>query len=204
MNVRIVLAMLGLFPCLMGCAHAEKPGSDRELRRAGGIALTYELAKGASNKEGVQAISDSGYRLFGPSLLNPKNGGTSSLGNAPFPRWVDVTWREGTTPGERWTTGKIAGNYRVEVLSRIPEEVFEYVGSGRGAIRLQFRIKDDGVLLAWDVEESVKNPKGSGSLVYSLHGGDFPCETSPYQSSPNCTEGPLEKASWYNPAWIRK
>lgn len=200
MSVKIVLAMFGLFPYLMGCAHAGKPASDRELRRTGGIVVTYGLAKGASNKEGVQAISDSGYRLFGPSLLNPKNGGTLSLGNAPFPRWVDVTWREDTTPGERWTTGKIIGNYRVEVLSRIPEELFEYVNSGKGAIRLQFRIKDDGVLLAWDVQES---EEGAG-WVYSLHGGDFPCETSPYQSRPNCTDGPLEKASWYKAARVRK
>lgn len=121
MNVRIVLAMLGLFPYFMGCAHAGKPASDRELRRMEGIVVTYLLAKGASNKEGVQALSDSGYRLFGPALLTPRGGGTSSLGNAPFPRWVDVTWREGTdqAAGLYWTTGKIAGNYRVEVLSRI-------------------------------------------------------------------------------------
>lgn len=201
MSVKIILAMLGLFSYLIGCAYAGKPASDRDLRRAGGIVVTYGLAKGASNKEGVQAISDSGYRLFGPSLLNPKNGGTSSLGNAPFPRWVDVTWREDMTSNlPPYTTGKIVGNYRVEVLSRIPQELFEYVNSGRGAIRLQFRIKDDGVLLAWDVQESEEG----ASWVYSLHGGDFPCETSPYQSRPNCTDGPLEKASWYKPTQIRK
>lgn len=202
MNTTGVLLMVSLFAWLAGGAHAGKPESDRQLRRPGGIVVTYELAKGASNKEGVQAVSDSGYRLFGPALLNPKNGGIFGLGNAPFPRRVDVTWREGTdqAAGLYWTTGKIAGNYRIEVLSRIPTEVFEYVASGRGTIRLQFRIRDDGVLLAWDVQESAP---GAG-WVYSLHGGDFPCETSPYQSHPNCTDGPLEKASWYNPAWIRK
>lgn len=197
--------MFGLFPYLIGCAHAGKPESNRELRRAGGIVVEDKLYPGAKPKEGVQGISDTGRELFAHALLTSKGGTTSSLGNAPFPRWVDVTWRENMTSNlPPYTTGKVIGNYRVEVLSRIPEEVFEYVGSGRGAIRLQFRIKDDGVLLAWDVQESVIHPRGGSGFVYSLHGGDFPCETSPYQSDPDCTEGPLENASWYNPAWIRK
>ena len=210
MNRRALLMAVSLIPWLNGCAHLGKPEPDRWLRGMGFV-VKYDLAPGASNKEGVEAFSDSGYRLFGPAVLDPKNGGTFGLGNAPFPRWVDVTWREGSfvqryDPATRsaWTGGTVVGNYRVEVLSRVPKEVFDYVRSGRGAIRLLFRIKDDGVLLAWDVEESVTHPKGGSGFVYSLHGGDFPCETSPYQKFPNCTDGPLEKAPWYNPLWIRK
>jgi hypothetical protein len=200
MNTKILLIVLSFFPCLSGCAHAGKPESDRELRRMG-LVIEDKLYPGAKQKGGVQGLSDTGRQLFAHALLTSTGGGTSSFGNAPFPRWVDVTWREGSfiqrydpATHSAWTGGTVVGSYRVEVLSRIPKEVFEYVHSGRGAIRLQFRIKDDGVLLAWDVQESVTHPQGGSGFVYSMHGGDFPCETSPYQTHPNCTDGPLEKA----------
>jgi hypothetical protein len=100
--------------------------------------------------------------------------------------------------------GSVVGDYKVEVLSRIPEEVFKYIAAVSGrVIVLRFRIKDDGVSLAWDVQETVTHPKGGRNLVFSMHGGDFPCETSPYQPQPNCTEGRLEDAPWYNPLWTR-
>jgi hypothetical protein len=124
-----------------------------------------------------------------------------------FPRWVRVTWREGVDEkhGLHWTTGHVVGDYKIEVLSRIPEEVFKYVGAARGrVIVLRFRIKDDGVLLAWDVQERVTHPRGGRGLVFSMHGGDFPCENSPYRSHPNCTDGQLENASWYDPLWTRE
>ena len=199
---------VSLIPWLNACAHVGKPESDRWLRGMGFV-VVCGLAPGASNKHGVDGITDTGHHIFASSTLTPKNTQTNSYGGTAFPRWVDVTWREGMTanlPGKSgaYETGQIIGNYRVGILSRIPKEVFDYVRSGRGAIRLLFRIKDDGVLLAWDVEESVTHPKGGSGFVYSLHGGDFPCETSPYQKFPNCTDGPLEKAPWYNPLWIRK
>lgn len=168
-----------------------------------GMVVVYKLAPGAFKKEGVNAITDAGNRLFGSSQMTQQGGGgTSAVGGGSkmsFPRWVRVTWREG--PGidmdfkhGGWTGGTVVGDYTVEVLSRIPAEIFTYVTAARGrAIVLRFRLKDDGVLLAWDVQESY----GSG-WVYSLHGGDFPCETSPYQTRPNCTDGPLAKAPWYH------
>jgi len=65
----------------------------------------------------------------------------------------------------------------VEVLSRIPEEVFEFAFARppakelRRAIRLKFRIKEDGVLFAWDVQQMDLSPEGS--IKYALMGGDF-------------------------------
>ncbi|MBJ7312025.1 hypothetical protein H7U20_17735, partial [Rugamonas sp. CCM 8940] len=114
------------------------------------------------------------------------------------------TWREGSNIRYEhgvFSGGTIVGDYKVEVLSRIPDEVFRYANSapGRG-IRLSFRIKDDGVLLAWDVQE---NLPGASGFLYAMHGGDFPCETSPYQSHPNCTNGPLKEAPWYSTTWER-
>ena len=198
-------------PALTACAQTTKPQTDHDLRGRG-MVVDSRLAKGATQKEGLNAISDAGNEIFSHLLLTPTGGEISSFGgglNMSFPRWVQVTWRQG--PGIHmdfkrggFFGGMVIGDYKVEVLSRIPEEVFQYVGAGRGrAIVLRFRIKDDGVLLAWDVQETVRHPSGGRGLVFSMHGGDFACETSPYQPHPDCTEGRLEDAPWYNPLWIR-
>lgn len=200
------------FPTFPVSAQPGKPQTDRELRGRG-MVVVDDLAKGAAPKEGLRAISDAGNGLFSHMKLTQNGGSTSSFGggtNMSFPRWVNVRWRRG--PGidtvssqEEFAGGTIVGDYTVEVLNRIPEEIFRYVNSGRGrTIVLRFRIKDDGVLLAWDVQETVMHPSGGRGLVFSLHGGDFPCETSPYQPHPDCTEGRLEDAPWYDPSWIRK
>lgn len=111
-----------------------------------------------------------------------------------------MDWQRGVFVG-----ATIIGDYRVEVLSRIPEKVFRYVSAARGrAIVLRFRIKDNGVLLAWDVQETVMHPSGGRGLMFSMHGGDFPYETTPYQPHPDCTDGRLEDAPWYDLSWIRK
>jgi hypothetical protein len=177
-KIKKLLLTMPLLAWLTACAQTGKPQADRELRGMG-IVVMYALAPGVSNKEGVQAITDAGNQMFASSILNPKNGGVSSVGggsNMSFPRWVRVTWRKG--PGidmdfknGGWTGGTVAGDYAVEVLSRIPDEVFTYATAARGrAIVLRFRLKDDGVLLAWDVQES--SPNGQGWL-YKMHGGDF-------------------------------
>lgn len=192
------IVLIVFYPLVAACAGTSKPDTDREMRGMGFV-VVYELAGTATPKEGVAAISDTGYRLFGPSILNHQNGGVNTIGGGSkisFPRWVDVTWREGTTPGSRWETGTVVGNYRIDVLSRIPREVFDYAKK-HGALRLQFRIKDDGVLFAWDVQIS-----GGGRFYYAMHGGDFPCDPLPHLPHPVCTTGPLEEAPWFNPNWV--
>ena len=207
-TVLLAAVLTMAMPILAACAQIGKPQTDRELRGRG-MVVVDDLAKGASPKDGLNAITDAGNGLFAHMKLTETGGGTSSFGggsNMSFPRWVHVTWRQG--PGidmERgvFIGGTIIGDYKVEVLSRIPEEIFRYVGSGRGrAIVLRFRIKDDGVLLAWDVQETVVHPSGGRGLVFSMHGGDIPCETSPYQPHPNCTEGRLEDAHGTTPCGL--
>lgn len=195
---------------LTACAQAGKPQTDSELRGMG-MVVESRLAPGAHTKTAVLALTDAGNGLFTYGHLRASSGtSTSSIGggtNMSFPRWVHVTWREGSDiqygNNGLFSGGTIVGDYKVEVLSRIPDEVFRYAASapGRG-IRLSFRIKDDGVQLAWDVQETVvHHPSGGRGIVYSLHGGDFLCETSPYQSHPDCTNGPLKEAPWYTSAW---
>ena len=210
----LVLALTIFMPFVIVHAQSGKPETDSQLRGRG-MVVVDELEKGAAPKEGINAITDAGNGLFSHMELTQAGGTTASFGGGSkmsFPRWVRVTWRQGEGVDMDWKRGvfvggTIIGDYKIEVLSRIPEEIFKYVDARRGrAIVLRFRIKDDGVLLAWDVQETVVHPKGSplGSFVYSMHGGDFPCETSPYQPHPDCTEGRLEDAPWYNPLWTRQ
>jgi hypothetical protein len=179
MKRRTLLMIGSLFPWLTACAQTGKPQADRELQGMG-MVVVYKLAPGTSKKAGVQALNDAGNQMFSASSMSQQGGGgTSSVGGSSkmsFPRWVRVTWREG--PGidmdfknGGWIGGTIVGDYKVEVLSRIPAEIFTYVAAARGrAIVLRFRLKDDGVLLAWDVQESSANGQG---WVYRMHGGDF-------------------------------
>ena len=195
---------------LTGCAQTgKKPQTDRELRGMG-MVIDSRLAKGAAQKEGVEAISDAGNQIFMFPLLTSTGGSESSIGGGTkmsFPRWVHVTWRKGPVKmnyrNNGFVEGTIIGDHKVEVLSRIPEEVFKYVATAHGrVIVLRFRIKDDGVLFAWDVQESVLYPGNAlGSYVYTMHGGEFPCEPGPH---PKCTEGRLKDAPWYNPLWTRE
>lgn len=150
-----------------------KSKTDRQLKGMGYV-VTFDLAPGASEKKALKGITDAGNQIISDGGLIAR-GWTNSYGggsNMSFPRWVRVTWRENMEPGnDYWTTGTVVGDYTVEILNRIPEEVFEYAFAQRGrAIRLKFRIKDDGVLFAWDVQESSENNQG---WVYKLVGGDF-------------------------------
>jgi hypothetical protein len=197
---------------LCGCAQAaKKPQAIHELRGMG-MVIDSRLGRGAAPKEGVEAISDAGNEIFAFPLLTPTGGDTSSFGGGTqmsFPRWVRVTWRKGPVKmnyrNNGFVGGTIIGDYKVEVLSRIPGDVLKYVAAAHGrVIVLRFRVMDDGVLLAWDVQETVVHPGGGRGFVFSMHGGDFACETSAYQPQPDCTEGPLEDAPWYNPLWKRK
>ena len=110
-----------------------------------GIVVKYEALPGATTKYGVNALSDSGRRLFGPAALGAPaklgfGGGTSSYGGGAVPKWVRVTWRT-PIPGHFTATsgkvvetldfGEVIGDYKVEVADRIPPEVLEYA-SGRG------------------------------------------------------------------------
>ena len=150
-----------------------------------GVTVRNDVLQGSSIKYGIEAISDSGSQLFGQSSLEApvlgnrdSGGGTSAFAGAGLPKWVRVTWREGDfiqrydpVSKSQWTGGKIVGDYKIEVASRVPQDVQEYASQGKGrAIYLQFRIHDEGVLLAWAVEESLP---GGGGRRFSLHGGDF-------------------------------
>jgi hypothetical protein len=134
--------------------------------------------KNVSPKSGFEMYSDTGRYLSGHAELNNRNGGTSGFGGIGLPQWVDVRWRTGSfiqrydpLTKSVWTGGTIVGNYRVEVASRIPQEVLQYASAEKGrAIKLMFRILDDDVLLGWCVQESSNM---GGGWIFSRYGGDF-------------------------------
>jgi hypothetical protein len=198
------------FLALMVCAAVSMGGcvSALGMRPSYGVVVVYQAVPGSTIKNGIDAVSDEGKRLFGPAELSaPKipshGGGTSGYGGMGVPKWVEVSWRTGdfiqrydpvTKSG--WTGGTVVARHRIEVASRIPPEVLKYASEGKGrAVYLTFRIKDDGVLLGWSVQESY-----GGLWAYSLHGGDFPCNpVSPNATRPTCTSGYLKDAPWYYP-----
>ncbi|WBL62841.1 hypothetical protein [Thauera sp. WB-2] len=178
-----------------------------------GAVIRYELAKGAEEKPGLLAVSDTGSQLFASATLSSRNSGNLSFAGASVPNWVRVTWRTAiygkliSSTGRVTDTldfGEIIGDYKVEIASRIPAEVLRYASRGRGrAIYLVFRIKDDGVLLSWSVQETVRDPKTGGTgRVYSLYGGDLSCDDpGGLIKKIRCTSGYLKDAPWYNPSW---
>jgi hypothetical protein len=158
------------------------------------MVVDYDVLPGAAQKTAVAARADTGQFLFSPSLLRQRTaitgstGGRNSYGGAVVPQWVRVTWREGPWSMDfekgAWKGGVIVGDYRVEVASRIPREVLDHAAALRGrALRLVFWVKDDGVLLAWAVQEN-GTPRR-----YSLHGGDF--------VEPTVFNGRLIEPGWY-------
>jgi hypothetical protein len=143
------------------------------------VVVAYSLAPGAMAKRGVTAVSDTGGILFSPmvqmSFNESINGYYGGL-NGAFPRRVRVTWRTGDDIdfdkiNGGWKGGRVVGDYTVDVLDRIPEDVFAYTRAKRGrSIVLHFRLKDDGVQFAWDVQEA----SAIGHVwIYKLRGGDF-------------------------------
>jgi hypothetical protein len=68
-----------------------------------------------------------------------------------------------------WGSGygdKVLGDYTIPVADRIPDEFVASLKANKGALRLKFRLKPDGVLFGWDIETG-------GLPRYMAPGGDF-------------------------------
>ena|GEM_PF-2254394 len=191
------LAVLASVPFVGGwLTKRGKPQTDQELKGMGYIVVIDQYEKLAEEPSGgyvyVTGITDAGNWII--STRVGKGESHSSFGgggNMSFPRWVKVYYRKLANPedigkkidpltGRKIDTlsqGDIFAEHHVEVLSRIPEEVFEFLYASpdpklKRAIRLKFRIKEDGVLFAWDVQQmDFRTP--DGGLQFAMMGGDF-------------------------------
>ena len=181
---RKLLSFLTLLPWLPACSAVQPKGHSDLAYKIRGIRGVVVRIDAIGEKRHVTIVSDTKRQIAAPSLLGPKNNGILSYsgGALPVPRTVHITWREGDakydsplSPGgmrrlgpNRWLGGTIVGDYTIEVASRIPDEVLDSIRKEGGVLRLKFRLKDDGVLLGWDIERP-----GRGIPRYSMAGGDF-------------------------------
>jgi len=166
-----------------------------------GVVVTSGLIHGTQPKYGVEIKSDSGRHLIGHASLTSKGGpgsaGTAGYGGMGLPQWVEVSWRE-PIRGKKFIPstgntidildfGKDLGRVRVEVASRIPEDVLQYASAEPGrAIKLMFRILDDDVVMGWCVQEPSKL---GGGWLFSHFGGDF--------KPANWVQGIVTEKGWY-------
>lgn len=171
---RKLLSFLTLLPWLSACSAGQTKAPTDLAYKFRGIRGVVVRTDAMGEKRHVIIVSDTNRRIEAPSLLSPKNNSILSFsgGGMPVPKTVHVTWREGVTSSRKgrdpWIGGTIVGDYTIEVASRIPDEVLDSIRKEGGALRLKFRLKDDGVLLGWDIERP-----GGGISRYSMAGGDF-------------------------------
>ncbi|MCU0931719.1 MAG: hypothetical protein MUE43_07915 [Serpentinimonas sp.] len=151
------------------------------------------MINGTQPKYGVEVQSDSGRHLMGHASL-AGGGGSAGYGGIGLPQWVEVSWRIGDfiqrfDPDAKsvWTGGTVVARHRIEVASRIPEDVVRYASAERGrAIKLMFRILDDDVVMGWCVQEPSKL---GGGWLFSHFGGDF--------KPANWVQGIVTEKGWY-------
>jgi hypothetical protein len=141
-------------------------------RGINGLVLRIDAA---SRKEGVTITTETGGYIDSPGLLGP-GGSANIVSSRPIPKAVRATWRVGKFEqkpgGGGWNGGTIIGDYTVPVAERIPDDILDYIRKNGGALRLKIRLKDDGVLIGWDVEERYTTQYGRG-VRWVLPGGDF-------------------------------
>ena len=76
--------------------------------------------------------------------------------------------------------GTIIGDYTVPVAEHISDSVLDYIRKNGGALRIKIMLKDDGILIGWEVEKSLPIPgckphygEPCTGLEYFVPGGDF-------------------------------
>ncbi|MDB5796887.1 MAG: hypothetical protein JWP36_789 [Paucimonas sp.] len=128
-------------------------------------------------KSGVTISSDSGGKLSLPGGLRLEQVDATPYTDRylPVPESLHVTWRDGNyklSREEAWIGGRVAGKYTVPVAERIPDALLEFIRQNGGALRIKVRLQDNGVLIAWDVEQWYASNTGR-RLQWVRPGGDF-------------------------------
>ena len=179
--------VMALTSALSACAMDEETVLKSKFKGINGVVLRLDSS---GEKRYIKITNEFDVRIAAPAgLSNKGHQNLASMGNTlPIPKSVRATWREGAHSvwgkdgGIDWEGGAIRGDYTIPVASRIPDEVLDYVRARRRpervagrTLRIKIRLMDDGVLLGWDVEESVWNPdrRDGQFLRYQMAGGDF-------------------------------
>jgi hypothetical protein len=187
---RKLLALLAALPFLAACTAVSgetSNGSEDEklrwkFRGLWGVVLRIDAA---TRKEGVTITSQTGKRIGSPASLSLENvsNQTYTDNSMPIPKTIRAVWRDkpkavrGKHGGLDYE-GMILGDYTVPVAQRIPDDILDYIRNNGGALRLKIRLKDNGILIGWDVEKIVpykgwKPGDGPTGIHYLMPGGDF-------------------------------
>jgi hypothetical protein len=120
--VAMIVGGLAVASARLGRAMGPRP-------RGFGVMVTTGLINGTQPKFGVEVKSGSGGHLMGHASLSG-GGGSAGYGGIGLPQWVEVSWRIGNfvqrfDPETKsvWTGGTVVARHRIEVASRIPEDV---------------------------------------------------------------------------------
>jgi hypothetical protein len=192
---RKFLSLLASLPLLNACSvngadnsNTRLPdayGNDQAMRDRFKRVGVGELILDAVNlKNGVTFYDEKGQVINATGTLAPRRVDKAAYpgGERGVPKTVRATWRTGKfeqkAGGGGWVGGSIIGDYTIPVAERIPDEVLDYIRKNGGALRIKLRLKDDGIMLGWDVQvhRSFKpnaKPEDVGYLEYVLPGGDF-------------------------------
>jgi hypothetical protein len=183
---RFLLGVLAVLPWMAACVAGGTNDERNLVQRSDVMNKTIYGAELIVNAVpgveifGVEMFADGSAHPFYASAVTRTGKSRLGLPITQLPHKVRVIWRK--TDEVRMASGKIiyggplAGDHTIEVLSRIPDAVFEDLRKGKGHLRLKFRLKPDGVMLGWDVERRPGYKPDDGLYyppAYSSVGGDF-------------------------------
>jgi hypothetical protein len=168
---RKLLILAAVCPWAVAFSAETADGRDPQQRFRGiGVVLVIDAVPTAEMRR-VVFYDDRPVRILGSSLVARQNRKILAMGGSRVPLTVRVTWREGAgwdKLKEVWNESTVIGDYTIPVAERIPEKVLADIRAHRGALRLKFRLKPDGVLFGWDIERD-----GGGFSEFHMPGGDF-------------------------------
>jgi hypothetical protein len=201
---KTLLTMLATVICVSACAvgtdhhvvnlSPEDQMLKNKFRGIYGVVLRLDAA---TPKEYITMTSQTGRLISGAGYLSLNNvsNQTYTDSSMPIPKTVHAIWRTGVTADAgqgKWLGGTVVGDYTVPVAERIPDSILDYIRKNGGALRLKIRLKDDGILIGWDVEKSLPIPgckKGEVAICtainYLLPGGDFRERRPSYGGAPD-------------------
>jgi hypothetical protein len=115
---------------------------------------------------------DTSIRFYMGGKVAMKSASTQGIEASSIPEIIRIIWHDPESviyvndPWPRFT-GKVIGEDRIEVGSRIPQSVIDSIKKRGGGLRLIFRMANEGTYFGWAI---VRDPRGG--LSSEEEGGD--------------------------------
>jgi hypothetical protein len=201
-NQRRIFLSAAFLPLTVGCepsreelAYAGASKAQKRFRGTGAL-LWIDAVRGAEML-GVEFFADDSKIAFYRSSVQAiyKTSYLAYPGGILIPEIVRVVWHDSSqiisrdNGAIRTYDGNIIAHYKVPVASRIPDSFIADLRKKGGALRLKFRLHQEGVLFGWDIELRVPMGNGQNMIQREAPDGDF-VEATIYN-------GKAEKLGWY-------